>query len=205
MSQRPRRYQRFQRYPPPQRRRGRGCLTCLTVLVWAVVLGYLGLRFVVQPRMTQYLERQIATQLDPQVAADLSADDALRQGLDQLPDVPIPAGQLTVTEDQANALAGSYAGQVDALDGVQVRFVPGEVQVDLTAQGFTNTARIVPEVRDGRIVAASQSLDPPLGLLISLDDLTSAVIDQLNADAAAQGRRVTAVEIQQGVAIVVVE
>lgn len=177
-----------------------------TIAVWLIVLACVGIRFLGRSSITDYVNRQIATRIDPGVAPDLPGEEALRESLQQIPiDVPIPTGEIRVDEATANSYMDSYRANLAGIDDMQVRFVPGTVEADVTFQGLTATARTVPEVQDGRIVATQTSLGQPLDLVLSVDGLMNALLGRINDEVAAQGRRVTGITIEQDVAIVTVE
>ncbi len=193
----------YEDYEEPPRRRLRGWLLTLTVLVWLLVLACVVLRFVIQPALTDFVNRRIARTINPDSPATIDPIAALRDSLARIPSGPIPTGEFIVTEAQANAYVAAYRPQM--LDKVRVRFVPGEVQADLTWRGMTNTARMGAKAQDGRLVAVNPRLDPPLGVVLSIDALVGVLQDRLNDELAAQGRRLTKVEIQQGVAVATIE
>ena len=196
----------YERYPEQPRRRGRGWLIALTVIVWLLVLACLGIRFFVRPMLTDYVNRQVAQSINPNLPANIDPNEALRESLEQVPlDVAVPPGEFEVTEQQANDYLFAYRQRLQGIDSLRVRFVPGEVQADVTVQGVTGTAYAQPTVRDGRIVAANARLGQPLGSILSIDELLGALQDRMNAELNEQGRRVTGVRVEQGVAVVTVE
>jgi hypothetical protein len=206
VSQRYQQYERYEQYRQRPPNRGRSCLLQATVVVWIVVLACLGVRFLGRPGISDYVNRQIASRIDPEVAPDLNGEEALRDSLQEIPiGVPIPAGEIRVDELTANSYMDSYRDRLAGIDDMEVRFVPGAVEADVTFQGLTATARTVPQVQDGRIVATDSSLGQPLDMVLSVDGLMNALLDRINDEVAAQGRYVTGVEIQQDVAIVTVE
>lgn len=197
-------YRYDEEYYEEQPRRGiRGWLLTLTILVWLLVLACVVLRFVIQPALTDFVNRRIARTIDPELPATVDPIAALRDRLTRIPSGSIPTGEFIVPEAQANAYVAAYRPQV--LDEVKIHFVPGEVQADLTWRGITSTARMGVAARDGRLVAINPRLDPPLGTVLSIDALVDVLEDRLNDELAAQGRRMTDVEIQQGVAVATIE
>lgn len=197
---------RYERYRERPRNALRSWLIFLTVVVWVLVLGCLALRFIVRPQLTDYVNRQIAQAINPQLPADLDPNAALRESLEQLPvGVTVPPGELVVSEDQANLYIDEYRQRLQGIDDIRVRFTPGQVQADVTVRGITGTAHVRPVVQDGRIVAANSQLDQPLGSILSIDELLGALQDRLNAELNSQGRRITEIRVEQGQAIVVVE
>lgn len=197
---------RYERYRERPRSAARGWLIFLTVVVWLLVLGCLALRFIVRPQLTDYVNRQVAQAINPDLPADIDPNAALQESLDQLPiDVAIPPGELVVSEEQANLYIDDYRQRLQGIDDIRVRFTPGEVQADVTVRGITGTARVQPVVQDGRIVALNPRLDQPLGSILSVDELLGALQERLNSELNTQNRRITDVRVEQGQAVVIVE
>lgn len=197
------RYERYHERPPRKGRRG---LLALTVIVWMLVLGCLGARYLLRPAVTDYVNRQVAVALDPEVPADRNPGDALQESLEQV-QIPfeIPAGTRTITEQEANRFVAAYESRLSGVDDVRVRFVPGQVQADITVRGFTGTATMEPAVQNGQLVATNTSLGQPLGSFLSIDPLMQALLDRVNGEVTAQGRTITRVQVEQGQAVITVE
>ncbi len=187
---------RYERYRERPRRR-RGWLTGLTVLVWLVLIGLLLARFVVRPLLTDLVEGRVADRI------------ALPDPLDRGPDPAAPGdngpNSFVVTEAAANQWVEDHRAELQGVESVRFRFVPGEAQADLTIGGVTSTARSGVEVRDGRIVAVNPRLDPPLGLVVDVKPFVTLIENRLNSDIAATGQRVTGVEIQSGQVVIGIE
>jgi hypothetical protein len=189
--------------PPGGRRRW---LIALTVVIWLLVIGCLVIRFVVQPALTDFVNRRIARTINPQLPSNIDPIGGLRDSLSRIPFGTIPPGRYEVPEAQANAYLAAFRSQLGGFEESRVRFVPGQVQADLTLRGLTSTARTeVTTTPDGRIQAVNPRLDPPLGVVLSIESLVRVLEDRINNELSAQGRRVTSVEIQQGVAVVTIE
>jgi hypothetical protein len=60
-------------------------------------------------------------------------------------------------------------------------------------------------VQNNRIIAVNPQLDGPLSQLIALPDLTRSLEQQFNDQLALQGRKITAVRIEQGAIVINVE
>jgi len=198
---------RYERYEPARRRSGlRGCLLGLVIMVWLLVLGFAALRYWARPLVTGWVEDRVARTIDPQLPQDLPSQDALRRSLEQVPVAPVlPSGELRVSEADASAYLSDYNSRLPGIDDISVRFVPGEVQATISVSGLQSTLRLQPTVRDGRIVADGAQLGQPLGSLLSIDGLMGALTDRINGELGAQGRAITGITIDQGVAIVNVE
>ena len=202
---------RNERRREPRRRSRNGCLALLVALVWIILLAVIGYRYWLRPQISQYVGRQIAEQVGaagPIQASNDTPQQQIEQGAAQaLPTAvaALPSGELRVTDAQANAYLAERADSLRPIESATVRFVPDEVQVDLQAAGFSSTARMGVAIQNGRIIAVDPQLDGPLGQVIALTDLTRALEQQLNDQLAAQGRRVTAARIEQGVLVVTIE
>ena len=174
-----------------------------TFLVWALVFASTGFHFFGQPVVTDLVNRRIARMIDPNIAPNVDPLDALRDSLARIPSAEIPPGEYVVSAEQADHYLD--ASRPAGFDDTQVPFVPGEVVPDVTWNGFTGTARMGVEARDGRLVAVNPHLDPPLGAFLSIDSVVRVLEERLNSELADQGRRVTGVEIGQGQAHFTIE
>jgi hypothetical protein len=188
-------------------RRGRnGCLVGLVVLVWAILIVVLAYRFWLRPQVSQYIGGQIADQLRSSPGGQLNQQ--VEQGAAaNLPTAiaALPSGELRITEDQANAYLAAHAESIKPLESVTIHFAPDEVRADMRALGTTSTARMGLAVQNSRIIAVNPQLDGPLSQLIALPDLTRSLERQLNDQLALQGRKITAVRIEQGAIVINVE
>lgn len=200
------RYDRYERYREQPRSQWKTCLIWLTAGVWLLVLLCVGVRYVMRPFVTDYINGRIAQAIDPALPSGLDPNAALRESLEQVPiNVQVPPGEIEVTEEQANVYIEDYRQRLQGIDDIRVRFVPGEVQAIVTVRGISGTARMQPVVQDGRIVAMNPRLDEPLGSILSVDQLLGALQDRINSELNSQGRRIAGVRVEQGVAIVTVE
>ena len=204
MSYRYERHDEYDDYYYEERpRRRRTCLIVATILVWALVFACIGFYFFGQRVVTDFVNRRIARVIDPDIAPNVEPLDALRDSLASIPSVEIPPGEYVVSEEQADDYLDT--SRPAGFDDMQVRFVPGEVVTDITWNGFTGTARMGVEARDGRLVAVNPRLDPPLGAFLSIDAVVGVLEERLNNELVGQGRRVTSVEIEAGQARLMIE
>lgn len=186
-----------------ERRRSRvGCLAWLVAIVWILLLALLAYRFLLREPVSRFIGQQIGQQLRSQVDAQTPAgpDGALPTVI-----AGLPAGQIRISEAQANTYLAANADALGPIDSATVRFVPGEIQADLTALGTTSTARMGVAVQDGRLIAVNPRIDGLLGQFISAEELTDTLERQINDQLAAQGRRATDVRVEQGQLIVTLE
>lgn len=191
----------------PQRR-GCGCLLPLVILVWLAVAVVLGYQYFVRPQVSQLIGQQLADQVGPAASsedAEAPGDVINDQAAQAIPTIvaAIPSGELRISQDQANEFLSSQP--LGPIDSANVRFTPGEVQVDIKALGTTSTARMGLAVQDGRIITINPSIDGLLGQVLSLDELSSTIEAKLNDQLAAQGRRVREVQVNQGELLVTIE
>ncbi len=181
-----------------RRRNRNGCLLALVVLVWVVLIVVLAYRFWLRPQVSQFVGGQIGGQLNQQ--AEQGAAASLPTAI-----AALPTGALRITEAQANDYLASRASSLKPLDSATVHFVPDEVQADLKALGTTSTARMGLAVQNNRIIAVNPQLDGPLEQFIALPELTRSLEKQLNDQLALQGRKITAVRVEQGAIVINVE
>lgn len=198
---------RREQYQRP-RRRGMGCLAWLVALVWIALLSIIGYRYFLRPQVSEYIGDRIAEQVNPPVATTGpgGATDAINQQAGQvLPTVvaALPSGEVRVTEAQVNEFIATRS--LGPIDSANVRFVPGEVQVELSALGVSGTAHMGLVAQNGRVKVTNPQIDGILGQFISLGDLTSGIEDQLNNQLAAQDRAITNVQVKEGVVVVEVQ
>jgi hypothetical protein len=196
---------REERYQMRRRRRN-GCLVWLVALVWVVLIAVLAYRFWLRPQVSQYIGGQIGEQLRDNAGGQLNSQ--VEQGAAAaLPTAiaALPSGELRITEAQANDYLAARRDSLKPLDSVSVHFVPDEVQADLNAFGTTSTARMGLAVQNNRIIGVDPRLDGPLGQFIALPELTKSLEKQLNDQLAIQGRKITAVRVEQGALVITVE
>jgi hypothetical protein len=196
---------REERYQMRRRRRN-GCLVWLVALVWVVLIAVLAYRFWLRPQVSQYIGGQIGEQLRDNAGGQLNSQ--VEQGAAAaLPTAiaALPSGELRITEAQANDYLAARRDSLKPLDSVSVHFVPDEVQADLKAFGTTSTARMGLAVQNNRIIGVDPRLDGPLGQFIALPELTKSLEKQLNDQLAIQGRKITAVRVEQGALVITVE
>lgn len=182
------RYERYRERP----RRGRGWITALTVLVWLLLIGLLLARFVARPLITDLVEGRIAQRIA------VPRPDEGTPPAEQVAPQSAEPGSFTVTEADANRWVDEHRSELQGVEALRFRFVPGEVLADLTIAGVTSTARSGIAVQDARVVAVNPRLDPPLGLVVDVQPFAALIEKRLNSDLATTGRTVTGVEIQQG-------
>jgi len=185
-----------------RRRNRNGCLLTLVILIWAVLIAVLAYRFWLRPQVSQLVGGQIGGQIGGQLNQQVEQGAAA-----SLPSAiaALPTGELRITEAQANDYLVSRASSLKPLDSITVRFVPDEVQADLKALGTTSTATMGLAVQNNRIIAVNPQLEGPLGQLIALPELTRSLEKQLNDQLALQGRKITAVRVEQGAIVINVE
>ncbi len=181
------RYERYRERP----RRGRGWLSALTALVWLLLIGLLVARFVARPLITEMVEGRIAQRITvPQPDAAVSPAEQSPPGTG--------ASSFTVGEADANRWVEEHRSELQGVDAVRFRFVPGQVEADVTVAGVTSTAYAGIAVANGRVVAVNPRLDPPLGLVVDVQPFVVLIENRLNSDIATTGRTVTGAEVQQG-------
>ncbi|MCU0492998.1 MAG: hypothetical protein MUD01_15525 [Chloroflexaceae bacterium] len=117
----------------------------------------------------------------------------------------LPRGEVAVTDKQINDYIAANPQALEPLEGAVVRFVPGEIQADLMIVGITSTARSGLAVKDGRIVLVNPQLDGALGLVVSAEEVSQALEEQVNALLVQGGQTVRDVRIEQGKIVATIE
>jgi hypothetical protein len=200
------------RNPPPQRGGFNGCLIWVVVLIWVVLGSLLAYQYWLRPQVSQQIGRQISEQLASgaapalprgttrpnQPGAAVPPAGGASAGIMPTLVASLPSGTVRITEAQANAYIAAHLDTLQPIETATLRFVPGEIQVDLGAFGATSTARMSAAIQAGQIVAIDPRVDGPLANLIDLHDVIVPLQQQLNDELTAQGRRVTDVRIDQG-------
>lgn len=188
---------RYEQYR--ERPRWRGLLATLVILVWVILIALLLIRFVARPLLTNIGLDRIAERID---IPGSQADAPAAGGSVQLPDNVLPGsvqpGSFAVTDADANQWLTEHRAELQGIDDVQMRFIPGEVQADVTVSGVTSTARAGVTVENGQIVVTNARLDPPLGLILDVQPFANLLQQRLNSDLATTGQQVTGVTIEQG-------
>lgn len=193
------------RYAYNQRRERRrpGCLNALFALVFLASMALLIYVFAVRPMLTRAVADEIAPvpTLIPAAPAPPQAATAVAGQADAvLPTAlaALPAGQLVVTEDEINSFIASRPDAIQPLDSLSLRFTPGNVVAQISAYGFNSIATIGLGAQDGKVVVTSATVDAPLSYVLSGPDLAVALAERLNAELAAQNRRVDDLRIEDG-------
>ena len=171
----------------------------LTILIWIVLIGVLLVRFVARPLITNTVRERLA-----------ESGPAIRpEDVDPGPGNVVPEsiqpGSFTISAADANQWIADHRGELQGVDDVRLRFVPGEVQADVTAYGMTSTARAGATVVNGQVVVTNPTLDAPLSMFIDAQPFATLIQDRLNNDLASVGRTVTGVAIEEGQLVITVE
>lgn len=196
------------RQPPPRKRRGLGCLTSVVLLVWLLVALVLVYNNFLRPQISQMIGDQIVDRVDPPAPGNGPGgvtDELSQEANEALPAViaALPSGEVRISEQQANEfLAARGLGPIDTAN---VRFLPGQIVIEMSAFGISSTAHSGLAVQNGRVITVDPQIDGPLGQLISLKDLAASVEQQLNDQLAIQDRRISEVRVEEGEMIVTIE
>lgn len=153
----------------PRRRRG-GCffgfLTTLLILI--VILGGLWF-FVARP----YLHNIAATELDQALASATAQIPASAQQL--------PAGPILVQETALNNLITLNIAPSSPIQHAQSRITTSNIQFNFQAYGYLCTITGVPQASNGQLVMTNVSVQGPIALIMSADELTTLLNKHLAA------------------------
>lgn len=190
--------------PPPPRRRGClfGCLTTLTVFVFLALGGLLGVYFYLRPMLSEQAGNTLGGQLEQQI--DRKLDEQLGG-----PNSEIPAGfqgVVQVTDTEINQYIQANPNEISPLDSATVRFTPGRLGATVGAYGMTGSASAGVQVTaDGQIDVVDAQIDGALGFFLDAEQLAQTLETKLNSQLTANGQRITAIEIGEGVLTATVE
>lgn len=139
----------------------------------------------------------------PAIAPPISSPDLPRSVEEVV--ASLPSGAITVSEDKVNDRIAARAASLGPIDGIVVRFLPGQVQVTLTVLGQDTIGTAGLTIDGGRVVAQSPQLTGALSPFIAVSDLVRPVEDELNAIIDSAGRAVREVRIEQGQIVVTMD
>ncbi|HLI51360.1 MAG TPA: hypothetical protein VKU87_06160 [Thermomicrobiaceae bacterium] len=188
-----------------------GCLAGLILLAVVVVAGVALLsRGVVKP----YVGRQLDQHLNlPAIASKLtgnatpSATTTAGEPASQTAVAPTPpagAHQVVITQDQLNQEIENNKGRIKPLDSASVTMTPGEMQVSMHAYGLSGTYHGQVEVSGGKAELTNGHIDGPLGWIVPVGPVQSALNGQLQSALNQNGLAIDSVTLQQGQMVVAV-
>jgi hypothetical protein len=192
-------------------RRRNGCLQAFFALVFVGCLAVLIYAFALRPALTRAVADQIAggpvpTLMPAGQAPGQAEAQVVEQAEGVLPDAvaALPAGELVISEDDVNGFLAARPEAVAPLDQVSLAFTPGAVQAEIAAYGVSSSATVGLAAQDGQVVVTSVSVEPPLAYVLSGSELAATLAERLNAELAAQGRRVEQLRVEQDQIVLVV-
>jgi hypothetical protein len=170
-----------------------GFIATLMVLVGLLALGYY---FVLRPLIGDFIAGQGGTQ-----------DQIEGQIEQQVPTVvgALPSGTLTISDQEVNDFIAANPEALRPLDSATLSFTPGVVTAELRALGTSSTATTGLAVDNGRIVAVNPQLSGALGAAVQADVVANALTEQINQQLAQQGRRASAISVEQGQLVITLE
>jgi hypothetical protein len=132
--------------------------------------------------------------------------ERIQQGQQMLPTAiaALPAGEIRLTDADANAFFAANSASLAPLESLRVQFVPGQVQADVGIYG--TRVRVISDiaVQDGRLRVVNPRIDGPLSYVLSMEDLIRPIEQQFNDQIIGQGQIVREARIEQGQLVVVV-
>lgn len=195
-----------------ERRRSRriGCLASLVAMVWVVLLAVIIYQYFLRDAVSQLVGEQITERIQDEVPAavdipNVPSEEQIQEGAQQVLPTAIaalPAGEIRISEDQANTYITNQVNIPQPIEDVTIRFLPGQIQAEVQAIGTTSTATMGMVVQNGQLVALDPQIDGILSQFISASDLIQPIEQQINAELASQNRTITNIQIEQGEIIV---
>jgi hypothetical protein len=166
-----------------------------------------------RPAISSFLGEQVAVRLG--LPADAPTTDQpgafeeqiVGQAQQSLPTAiaALPSGELRVTDAQANAYLAANMEALDPVEGVQVQFVPGQVQADVRVFGTVSQVRAGLAVQDGRATLIDPQIEGPLGAFVSIEEIVRPLERQINSLLLNKGQRLESGRIEQGEVVVYIE
>ncbi|HMQ32369.1 MAG TPA: hypothetical protein PKD53_16675 [Chloroflexaceae bacterium] len=194
--------------PARRRREGGGCLQGAIALLFIGALLALVYAFAIRPMLSRAVADRIGGPAAPlptlmatgAPAPQGAAEQAVERADAVMPDAvaALPVGEVVVSDADLNAMIAARPEAIAPLDGASVRFGDGAARAQVSAYGLSSVATVALAAQDGRVVVTSARLDPPLSYLLSGDEIARALADRLNAELAAQGRRVEDLRVEEG-------
>jgi hypothetical protein len=197
-----------------QRRRERGgCGGALIAIALIALVGGLIYAFALRPMLSRAVGEQIGggpvPTLMPQ-GSQPTSQGGLAPNLEAQADAVLPSavaalppGELVVSDADVNDFIAANPEALAPLEQATVSFTGGQAVVDMAAFGLSSSAAVQLGAEDGRIVVTSATIDGPLAMVLSSDDLAASLADKLNAEFASQGRSVEDVRIEEGQMVLV--
>lgn len=164
-------------------------------LIWLLVVFAAIYLFWLRPSLSSMIGEQTALRLE-------TGASAAETGVLPTLVAALPAGEVRITEQEANTYLQAHIDLLAPIEQANLRFVADGVEVDVRAFGLDGTARMGLALQNGRIIALNPRLDGPLGRLVALDALLAPLEQQLNDQIEAQGRRITDLRIIPGALVV---
>ena len=202
------------RQPAQRRRQGGGCLRGLVAVLAVLALLTLIYTLALRPFLSRAVADQIAGPVAPlptmiatgaPLPPQQAADQAVEQAGAIMPTAiaALPTGPLVISDADLNNLIAARPEAIAPLDRASVRFTADGAVAEIGAYGLNSTATIGLAAQDGQVVVTSARLGAPLSYLLSGPDLAHALTNRLNAELAAQGRRVEDLRIEEGQIVLV--
>ena len=174
---------------------GRRVLGCLAVMVVTVVLllaGFATFSTVVRP----FVARTITERLSP--AASLSPEEPAAPPVVSVPTPSPGTRQVTVTQEDLNQRIEANRDRIRPLESAQVQITPDAFAIELRAFGLSGRYEGQVTVVDGELQLTDGRITGPLGWLIPVAPLESALNDQLRNGLDQSGVAVDSVTLQEG-------
>ena len=96
-----------------------------------------------------------------------------------------------ITENDANNFITSNSSQSDPVQQVHLSITPAGLQLEFQTYGLTSTITGVPRVENGQIVMTNVTIQGPVSLIMSPDELTNEVNADLQQVSASLNRPIT--------------
>lgn len=198
--------------PEPRRRSSHKALGCLAGLILLAVIAVIGValfsRGVVKPYVGRQLDQHlnlpgIASKLTGNATPAATATATEPSGQAAVAPTPPPGShQVVITQDQLNQEIADHKDRIEPLDSASVTMTPGEMQVSMRAYGLSGTYHGQVAVSGGRAELTDGHIDGPLGWIVPVEPVQSALNDQLRSALNQNDVAIESVTLQQGQMVV---
>lgn len=185
---------------------GRRVISCLAILVLAVVIAVAAAAVLSSSVVRPYIGRQITKHLasigtTQSASTSTSAGSGQSSGSGAVAAVPTPKPgerQIVVTQDELNQRIAAHQSQIKPLDSASVQLTPQGAEVTMRAYGLTGRYHGQVQAENGQVVVTNGHIDGPLGWVVPVSALESALNQQIAASLNQSGVQVDSVTLQQG-------
>lgn len=163
-----------------RKRRGRGLLIGLAIFIVLIVVLLIGARLV----LNAYAISQI--------------NQASSDAINKIPSAVaiLPDRDQTIPEGAVNALISLKSSSFSPVQNLAIHFTPNDMEIDFNVFSFSSTITTVPKIVNGKFVVTNTTVQGIAGLILSPDDITNLINNQITNLETHIQHTITAVTLQ---------